>query len=213
MQIDRDWMIRWIIGSVSGWAIGLAISFLVRQLSNPDSFDGSYWGYVILGICAGLLQWRVALKGMVNGVAWTIATGLAGVLIATSLVFAANEQLIPPILQYYNPGCLSASCDSFALRDTWFFGVVELSLIGGISVALPTGFVLVISRYGSRVYMWLFGSLLASWLGLLAYLPFAMGPGPDGTFCYLALLGPIVIAAISAPFLYVTLHPPTRLQQ
>lgn len=208
MHTNREWMIRWIIGSMSGWAIGLAIDFWVRESVNRSSFDRSYVGYVILGISVGLLQWRIALKGILNGVAWTIATGLASVLIATVLVFASNERFIPPSLQYFNSGCLSASCDSFTLRETWFFGVVVLSLIGGLSVAVPTGFVLVLSRHSSRIYLWLFGSLLASLLGLLAYLPFAMGPGSNGTLFYLALIGPVVIAAISAPFLYVTLHRP-----
>jgi hypothetical protein len=208
MQLDRDWMIRWIIGSVSGWVIGLAIGFGVRALSAPESFyqfDQSYLGYPILGICVGLLQWRVALKGIVNGVAWTSATGLASVLIAASLIFVESQQLIPPILEYYNPGCLSASCDSFTLRETWFFGVVVLSFIGGLSVALPTGFVLVLAGYGSKIYVWVFGSFLASVLGLLAYMPISLGPGYDGTYCYLALIGPMVIAAVSAPFLDVAL--------
>jgi hypothetical protein len=211
MQLDRAWMTLWIIGSMSGWVIGFAVTFLVGLLSNSKAFGQPYLPFLIFGICVGLLQWRVALKGIVNGVAWVFATGLASVLIVASYGFAASQQLIPSIMHYYNPGCLSASCDSYALDDTWLGGVVVVSLIGGLSAALPTG--LVLSRYGFNIYLWVFGSLLASLVGVLLYIPFAVGPGYVGSLSYLAVIGPLVIAVISAPFLYATPHEPIRLQR
>jgi len=206
VQVDIEWMMHWIGGSMIGWTIGFAINFLARQLLGTSDFDRSYVGYAIFGVCVGFFQWRNTLRKYVNGVAWTTATGLAGVLLASSLIFASSQQLIPPILEYYNPGCLSDSCDSFALVETWTVGIGKLGVIGGLSVAIPTSIVLVLSRYGSRVYVWLFGSLLASLTGLLLYLPFGMGPGYDGTLFYLVLLGPMVVAASSGPFLYVALY-------
>jgi hypothetical protein len=159
----------------------------------------------------GLFQWWAALKGIVSGIAWSLATGLAGVLVVVATVFVSNLNLFPPILHYYNPGCLSAGCDMLILDEKWIVGVGVLGLIVGLSAALPTGIVL--SRYGSRVYMWLLGCLLAALLSLLAYIPFALVPGPGDTFLYFTVIGPVIIAVILAPFVYVTLHEPARLQR
>jgi hypothetical protein len=207
MQIDGDWMVLWVIGSMIGSVIGLVLTyFFASLLSNSIPF----LPFLIFGMCVGLFQWLLVLKGIVNGVAWILATGLASTLIAASSGFASSLNLIPPIMHYYNPGCLSASCDSFALDDTWLWGVVVVGLIGGLSAALPTG--LVLSRYGSNIHIWVFGCLLTSLLSVLSYIPFGLGPGYWAAYCYLGIIGPLAIAVISAPFVHATLREPTTLQ-
>ena len=205
---DRDWIILWIIGSMMGWVVGIVITFAIRVWSGWRIVDPFYGDFYIFGICIGIFQWLVALRGKINGVAWTFATLLSSVLIVAYLNIANNEQLIPPITQYRNLGCLSDSCDSFMLRDTWFSGVLIYGLIGGLAVATPTSVILCWSGYGSKIYRWWIGCILASVLGLLVYLPFMLGDAFVGIFCYVGIVGPLVMAVLSAPFLDFTLHRP-----
>jgi hypothetical protein len=214
IQFDRAWMSLWIIGSVCGWMIGFAVNLSLSLLRPEFNGQFSFLPFLVFGICVGLLQWSVALRDIVKAVEWTFATTLASFLVGASLIFASNLQLIPQVLEYFNPGCLSASCDRYKLHATWISGTVVFSLIVGLSAALPTGFVL--SRYGSRVYLWVFGCILASLTGVLAYLPFALSFGSAvivTAFCCFPLIGPILVATVSAPFIDATLREPARLQQ
>src|SRR5262249_39330483 len=139
---------------------------------------------VALGICIGFSQWAIALKGIVNGVSWTLATVIASLMIVAAQNYIANQQLIPPILDYYNPGCLSASCDSYKLAETWLTGTIIIIFIASLSVALPTGIVL--SRDSARIYIWLFGIIVASTVGVLGYIALSVnirGPLLE-TVCY-----------------------------
>jgi hypothetical protein len=216
----EEWMRLWIIGSMAGWAtawaVNVLLSFVFRLSGSLDRllYDQPFVGYAIFGVCVGVVQWRVALRGVLNGTAWAIALGIASILLAASFVFASSHQLLPPILQYRNLGCLSASCDSYILRSTWLSGIAVLGVIGGLSVAIPTSCVLALSRHGARVHIWVLGCLLASFLGLLAYLPFILLPGPIlCSICFVVIVGPLVIAAISAPFFRLALQEPMGLQK
>jgi hypothetical protein len=207
--------VRWIISSTVGALIAL-VAFLVIPFSlfSVDSIPNSILGFVmgiLMGTSVGLFQWLFALRGRVYGAAWLFATALAGIILAASSQYADREHLLPQILEYYNPGCLSLSCDSYTLHETWFSGILIYGLIGGLSAALPTSIALGWSGYHSKLPMWWIGCILASVLGLLAYIPVALIPGPVfsnllNVFCSAGILVPFATAVILAPFIKFVLR-------
>jgi hypothetical protein len=202
-QPDKSWIILWITGSVSGWLLGVVINLVTRATARSD-----LWPFLILGICLGLIQWVVALRGLVNGIAWVFATAIASIFVVEAIAFAANHQLIPQVFEYYNPGCLSASCDAYTLYNTWISGSIVYGLIASLAAILPTGVVLLV--YGTKLHIWIVGGILSSVAGVLAYIPFALIPGSSATYLYLVCIGPIVIAAVSAPFIRISLQKAPR---
>ncbi len=206
LRTAKAWMFLWVVGTVSGWILNLVIAFILNRLLPV--YDVRQFPYLpflpflTTGMCLGLLQWRVALKGIVNGVAWISATTLAGFLVALSIEFVQSQRIIAVLL----PGCLSVSCDTFTLYTIQILSVVILSVAYGLAAALPTG--LVLSRYGSRIYLWVLGCILASLLGILTYIFFLKVPDLCPMLLSFAVIDPMVIAAVSAPFLRLALEVP-----
>jgi hypothetical protein len=56
------------------------------------------------------------------------------------------------------------------------------------------------------VYIWVLGCLLAGLLVVLSYMPFAQRPGLFADICYFALIGPLLISIVTAPFICIALH-------
>jgi len=211
MPPPKLWISLWIIGTFGGSILGTTLAFCIGPLIKPLTYDQFYLQFIIFGACLGLIQWIAALKSIVNGLAWTLATIVASVLTLAALVYANSHQFIAPILDYYNLGCLSNSCDSYKLHETWFMGTAVIVIIISLSTALPTGIVLL--RYSSRIYMWVLGIVIASAAGILAYVAYAVSfRGILADLFYIALLGPLIIAIISAPFAYITLQKPAKLR-
>jgi hypothetical protein len=198
MPSPKSWMSLWVIGTVGGAWLGSLTMFGLALLTK-GSAEQSYLLVIVFGICIGFCQWAVALRGIVNGLAWTVATSTASLLIA--LAFDGTHQLIPQILEYYNPGCLSASCDSYRLSDGWAIGTLLSIIIVVIAIALPTGVVL--SRHASKLYMWILGSIIGSIVWVLGFILISVSiPGGFEELCWSSLILPIVIALITAPFIY-----------
>jgi hypothetical protein len=158
---------------------------------------------VIVGAFVGLLQWRLALKDMVDRIAWILAILIANSLIVVVNILATSGQLIPKIFEYYSVG-LCASCDLARLHETWFSGTLLYSIMAGLAAVVPTGVVLF--RTCSRPpNLWLLGGVLAFLAANLLRIPLYLSSEFWVVHSYF-LIGPLVIALISAPFLYATLH-------
>jgi hypothetical protein len=155
LQIDRSWMVLWILGTITGWIIGIVVVAVISQLFGLILMAYAILNAIAVGAFVGLLQWHLALKSKVNRVAWAFATVCANIFIVSSIEFAEQQQIIPQIFEYYSVG-LCETCDPARLDETWLSGAVLYSLIAGLAAAVPTGIALF--QYGSRPpNLWILG--------------------------------------------------------
>jgi hypothetical protein len=205
----KSWMSLWVIGTVGGSFFGLVIGFGLELLLRFR--DPAFLIVAVLGLCIGLLQWAVALKGIVNGVAWILATTIASTLILIVLIFVEASGLVPPVLVYYNPGCLSASCDSSRLDEAWLSGAVVSIFIISLATVLPTSIVL--SHYSARIYVWILGGVVTSMSGvIIVIVTYVIIQRDWETLSWLTLTEPLILGLISAPFAYITLKEPAKVR-
>ncbi len=116
------------------------------------------------------------------------------------------------MLYCFNKGCLSASCDICVTSETWLIGAVLSGLVFGLAVAVPTAFIL--SRYSSRVCLWIVGCILTACTTILVGIMVITSPEFLSLFLvYGTFLGPMVIGVVSAPFIYAVLLEPKQLDQ
>jgi hypothetical protein len=198
MAPDKAWMMLWIVSSTAGLLLGAVIGQCVFVLLMRMGFAafGAILHIIIIGVCIGLLQWLTVLRGIVNGLAWITACGLASILIAVVL----SHPMTATIFKSNNTGCL---------------GVAGVSVAVGLAGALPTGIVL--SRYSSKVYLWVLGTILAPLAGILSFIPLALVlSGEDEMVgiivgcCNFAIITPTIISAVLARFIYNTLKEAAR---
>lgn len=141
-SLRTDFTKSWTLSTLVGWMAGLFIAFVAWIMpSFTDPLKETVLIPLLIGTSVGLLQWLLTLRGIVNGPTWVLTTIGVGILINPVMQFLISQSWVPPILYLYRLECLSDSCYIPTLHDTWFIGILTLSLASGICLAIPTWFV------------------------------------------------------------------------